>query len=182
MNLQLFIPELILAGFALLVIILDLFIQWKGLLGAISLAGLVLAGGMTVAMWGGSYPALFNNMLAVDNFALFFKFLFLGIAFLVILASSDLSHKNVSGESDLKKFKSYDQEVLESFENNDPKKTLKACLNTTVCGPQTITTLLLTCQKLGANQGRALKYYTSHDITEKTSGYCVGYLSAILSK
>ena len=40
-------------------------------------------------MWGNSNPALFNNMLAVDNFAIFFKLLFPGIAFLVILASAD---------------------------------------------------------------------------------------------
>jgi len=40
-------------------------------------------------MWGGNFPAIFNNMLAVDNFALFFKLLFLGIAFLVILTSID---------------------------------------------------------------------------------------------
>ena len=89
MNLALFIPELVLVVFAILVIILDLSIQRKGLLGLVSLVGLVIAGGITVAMWGGSYPAIFNNMLAVDNFALFFKLLFLGIAFLVILASTD---------------------------------------------------------------------------------------------
>ncbi|MCK4862904.1 MAG: NADH-quinone oxidoreductase subunit N, partial [Dehalococcoidales bacterium] len=35
----------------------------------------------------------FNNMLAVDNFAIFFKMLFAGIAFLVILASSDYIEK-----------------------------------------------------------------------------------------
>jgi len=101
---------------------------------------------------------------------------------IIILASSDMSHKNVNGPSELKKFKTYDEEVLKNFEAIDPKKTLKACLNTTVCGPQTITTLLLTCQKLGVSKSKALKYYTSHDITGKTSGYCVGYLSAILIK
>ena len=61
----------------------------KAVLASVSLAGLVIAGGFSVAMWGGSYPAIFNNMLAVDSFALFFKLLFLGIAFLVILASAD---------------------------------------------------------------------------------------------
>ncbi len=101
---------------------------------------------------------------------------------IIILASSDMSHKNVNGASELKKFKTYDEEVLENLVAIDPKKTLKACLNTTVCGPQTITTLLLTCQKLGVDKAKALKYYTSHDITGKTSGYCVGYLSAIIIK
>ena len=89
MNLTLFIPELVLAGFALAVILLDLFIRQKGVLVIVSLIGLVVAGGFTVAMLGGSFPAIFNNMLAVDNFALFFKLLFLVIAFLVILASVD---------------------------------------------------------------------------------------------
>ena len=89
MNLTLFIPELVLAGFALSVILLDLFIRQKGVLVIVSLIGLVVAGGFTVAMLGGSFPAIFNNMLAVDNFAIFFKLLFLAIAFLVILASVD---------------------------------------------------------------------------------------------
>jgi len=89
LNLALFIPELVLAGFAVLVIGLDLVMRQKALLSPVSLSGLVIAGGFAVAMWGGSYPALFNNMLAVDNFALFFKLVFLGVAFLVILASSD---------------------------------------------------------------------------------------------
>jgi len=89
LNLELFIPELSLAAFAIVVILLDLFIQRKGLLAVISLVGLVVAAGFTIAMWGGSPQAIFNNMLAVDSFALFFKLLFLGIAALVILASVD---------------------------------------------------------------------------------------------
>lgn len=93
MNLTLFIPELTLAVFAIVVILLDLFIKQKRLLVQISLSGLVIAGGVSVAMWGYSFPAIFNNMLAVDNFALFFKLLFLGIAFLVILASIDYVSK-----------------------------------------------------------------------------------------
>jgi len=89
LNLALFIPELTVVVFAILVILLDLGVRQKAVLRAVSLVGLVIAGGVSVAMWGGSYPAIFSNMLAVDNFALFFKLLFLGIAFLVILASAD---------------------------------------------------------------------------------------------
>jgi len=89
LNLALFIPELTLAAFAIIVILLDLFTEQKRLLVQVSISGLVIAGGVTVAMWGGSFPAIFNNMLAVDNFALFFKLLFLGIAFLLILTSID---------------------------------------------------------------------------------------------
>ena len=93
MNLELFIPEISLAAFAVVVILLDLFIQRKGLLVVVSLAGLVVSAGVTIPMWGGSSQAIFNNMLAVDNFALFFKLLFLGIAALVILASVDYVSK-----------------------------------------------------------------------------------------
>jgi len=96
LNLALFIPELTLVAFGILVILLDLFIRQKELLSSVSLAGLVIAGGITIAMWGGSYPAIFNNMFAVDNFALFFKLLFIGIAFLVILASRDYVSKFAS--------------------------------------------------------------------------------------
>ena len=93
MNLTLLIPELTVAVFAIVVILLDLFINQKRALVIVSLSGLVIAGGVSVAMWGGNFPAIFNNMLAVDNFALFFKLLFLGIAFLVILASIDYVSK-----------------------------------------------------------------------------------------
>ena len=92
MNLNLFIPELTLAGFAIAVILLDLFIQRKGALAVISIIGLVVAAGFTIAMRGTS-EGIFNNMLAVDSFALFFKLLFLCIAGLVILASVDYVSK-----------------------------------------------------------------------------------------
>jgi len=93
LNLGLFTPELSLAAFAIAVILLDLFIQRKGALAIISLVGLVVAAGFTIAMWGGSSQAIFNNMLAVDNFALFFKLLFIGIAGLVILSSWNYASK-----------------------------------------------------------------------------------------
>ena len=93
MNLELFIPEISLAAFAIAVILLDLFIERKGLLVVVSLVGLVVSAGFTIAMWGGGSQAIFNNMLAVDSFALFFKLLFLGIAALVILASTDYAAK-----------------------------------------------------------------------------------------
>ena len=93
MNLELFIPELILAAFALVVVLLDLVIQRKGWLVGVSLAGLVIAAGSTLVIPVSPPQAIFNNMLAVDNFALFFKLLFLGIAVLVILSSVDYVSK-----------------------------------------------------------------------------------------
>ncbi len=93
MNLGLLAPELSLAGTAMLVILLDLIIKRKGWLAVVSIAGIVVSAGFTLAMWGGSSQAIFNNMLAVDGFALFFKLLFLGIAALVILSSVDYVSK-----------------------------------------------------------------------------------------
>ena len=93
MNLELFTPELTLVVFAIVVILLDLFVQRKGLLVIVSLVGLAVSAGFTIALWGGSAQAIFNNMLVVDNFALFFKLLFLGIAALIILASVDYVSK-----------------------------------------------------------------------------------------
>ncbi len=93
MNLGLLAPEFSLAGTAILVILLDLIIQRKGWLAVVSIAGLVVSAGFTLAMWGGSSQAIFHNMLAVDSFALFFKLLFLGIAALVILSSVDYVSK-----------------------------------------------------------------------------------------
>lgn len=89
MNLALFTPEISLLGFAVLAILLDLFVQRKGWLAAVSIAGLVVSAGFALSIWNSTPQAIFNHMLAVDNFAIFFKLLFLGIAALVILASTD---------------------------------------------------------------------------------------------
>jgi NADH-quinone oxidoreductase subunit N len=82
-------PELSLLGFALVVILLDLFIKQKKVLAAVSIAGVLVSAGFTVAMWGTPSEAIFYRMLAVDNFALFFKLLLLAAVGLVIMASQD---------------------------------------------------------------------------------------------
>jgi NADH-quinone oxidoreductase subunit N len=86
-------PELSLLGFAIAVILLDLFIKQKRVLAGISVAGVVVSAGFTVAMWGEPGVAIFGRMLAVDNFALFFKLLMLVAAGLIILASQDYVRK-----------------------------------------------------------------------------------------
>ena len=94
MNLSLLIPEMVLVGTAILVIMLDLVIQQKDWLNRVSLAGLVVAFGFALAIWGaGETATAFNNMLVLDRFAIFFKLLFIAIAFLVILASWDYVSK-----------------------------------------------------------------------------------------
>jgi len=87
LNLDLIVPELSVLACAILVIVLNLFSVNKRWLSVVCLAGLAVAGGFTISYWGKDSQVLFNNMLAIDNFALFFKFLFLVIAALVILAS-----------------------------------------------------------------------------------------------
>jgi len=93
LNLDLLAPEISLAATAVAVILLDLFAQRKGLLAIVSVIGLAVSAGFTIAMYGDPSRTIFNNTLAVDNFALFFKLLFLGIAALVILSSVDYVSK-----------------------------------------------------------------------------------------
>src|SRR4030042_33006 len=86
-------PELSLLGFALVVILLDLFIKQKRVLAGISVAGVIVSAGFTVAMWGQTDVAIFGRMLAIDNFAIFFKLLMLLATGLIILASQDYVRK-----------------------------------------------------------------------------------------
>src|SRR5437660_427050 len=74
---------------ALVVMLLDLFIKepGKGLLAWISLLGLALGAGETVLLWG-SQESAFGDTLLLDNFALFFAQIFVGVAALTILSSS----------------------------------------------------------------------------------------------
>lgn len=106
---------------------------------------------------------------------------------ITIIASSDMTHKQprniMNPNNDLDDMRKMDQEVINAFVDMDPKKTLSVAQTTSVCGPQTITTLLLTCKKLGAKHAKALRYYTSYD---KSGGsgpcnYSVGYFSGIIS-
>jgi NADH-quinone oxidoreductase subunit N len=93
LNFALFTPEISLVGFAVLVILLDLVVQRKGWLAVISIIGLLVSAGFAVSLWNVTPQAIFNQMLAVDNYAVFFKLLFLGIAVLVIMASNDYVSK-----------------------------------------------------------------------------------------
>jgi len=93
LNLRLLTPEISLLAFALLVILLDLGIKQKKVLAGVSIIGLLVSAGFALTMWGIEPKAAFNGMLMVDQFGLFFKFLFLAAAGLVILASQDYVSK-----------------------------------------------------------------------------------------
>ncbi|MFW9895682.1 MAG: AmmeMemoRadiSam system protein B [Candidatus Thorarchaeota archaeon] len=101
---------------------------------------------------------------------------------IIIVASSDMSHKQVDNSNQLNKFKEIDLAVIEEFKKLNASKTLENALKTTICGPQTITTLMLIAQNLNATRGEKLKYYTSSEKTKSIGGYCVGYFSGILIK
>jgi len=92
LNLDLLAPELSLAVTAVVLILLDLFVEKKGILVAVSIIGLAVSAGFSIALWDTSDTA-FNDVLAVDNFALFFKLVFVGVAALVILASVDYASR-----------------------------------------------------------------------------------------
>ena len=101
-NLHLLTPEFALAGFALVVFFLDLFMpnDRKHLLGWLSASGLVGVAILSLLMLSGEKESLYNGLLAVDNYSLFFKVFFLGIGVFIILSSIDYVklHLNHPGE------------------------------------------------------------------------------------
>jgi NADH-quinone oxidoreductase subunit N len=81
-------PELVLTGVALIVLLADAFIPRArhGVIAWISLAGLALTA-VALAPHAGEHATAARGMIAVDSFGAFFKFLFLGAAGLTILMS-----------------------------------------------------------------------------------------------
>jgi AmmeMemoRadiSam system protein B len=98
----------------------------------------------------------------------------------VIIASSDMTHKEVYDQAQLEEFKKQDRQVIDAFIDFDPKRTFEAASKTTVCGSQTITSLMMICKNLNASKGKLLQYYTSLEKTGSISGYCVGYFSGVI--
>lgn len=88
-DLYLITPEMIVAAFGFLVLLLDVFLnkgEKKEHLGVISLIGIVLAGLYSLPQMG-SVKSGFEGMFISDGYALFFKLTFLIIAFLTVLIS-----------------------------------------------------------------------------------------------
>jgi NADH-quinone oxidoreductase subunit N len=82
------LPEIILLVFAVAIILLDLFIARKVVLSVVGIIGIIVSGIFAVGFWDANLN-FFNDMFRVDNFAVFFKLIFLGAALLVVLASKD---------------------------------------------------------------------------------------------
>ncbi|MBN1690666.1 MAG: NADH-quinone oxidoreductase subunit N [Dehalococcoidia bacterium] len=81
-------PELSLLCFALLVILVDLFIANKRTLAVLAVAGALVSAFFVLMLWNGQTAEAFYLTIAIDQFGLFFKLLILTATTLVILASS----------------------------------------------------------------------------------------------
>ncbi|MCH8063916.1 MAG: NADH-quinone oxidoreductase subunit N [Chloroflexi bacterium] len=92
-------PEISLVVLAGIMVLLDLVVKRKGLLPAFSLMALVVSLILTVVLWldldANNNNALtgFFGSLVGDKFSLFFKFLILSAAAMVVLASTDYTRK-----------------------------------------------------------------------------------------
>ena len=90
-NIHLLTPEFALAGLAFLVFAVDLFLPEgkKGNLALLSIAGLIAIIVLSLVMLWDEQESLYDGLLAVDDFALFFKVFFLGMGIFIILSSMD---------------------------------------------------------------------------------------------
>ena len=90
-NLVLLTPEFALAGLAFLVFAVDLFLPEgrKGYLAWVSIAGLLALIVVSLVMLWGEEESLYDGLLAVDDFSLFFKVFFMGMGVFIILSSMD---------------------------------------------------------------------------------------------
>lgn len=87
LNFGLLAPELALVISAIVLIVADLLIKNKGALPVIALLGIIVSGILALMETSGGRG--FNGMLLSDNFAIFFKILFLAAAGLIVISSID---------------------------------------------------------------------------------------------
>ena len=98
-DLYLLSPELSMAGLAALLVLLVLVVSRKGILPGVALFGLAVPLGLSIALWfdlnadGVAATQGIFGTLVVDKFSLFFKFLFVGVAALVVLVSADYARR-----------------------------------------------------------------------------------------
>jgi NADH-quinone oxidoreductase subunit N len=97
-NLYLLTPEFALAGLAFLVFAVDLLLpeDRKDLLGWLAIAGLLGLIALSLIMLTGQQASLYGDLLAIDNFSLFFKVVFLGMGVFIILSSIEFVKQHLS--------------------------------------------------------------------------------------
>ncbi|MBI2958407.1 MAG: NADH-quinone oxidoreductase subunit N [Chloroflexi bacterium] len=93
MNLILLAPELSLFSTAVLIIFVDLFTRKKGAVAYLAILGIAASAGFAIGLWSRAPQSVFSNMLAVDQFALFFKYVVLAALLLVVLSSVEYRKK-----------------------------------------------------------------------------------------
>jgi len=87
-NWQVISPQIVLAVFGFLLLLLEAFLpkDKKGILPHLAWIGIAISFFFSVNLFGSKFSA-FNGMALADNFALFFSFIFLVSSFLVVLLS-----------------------------------------------------------------------------------------------
>lgn len=90
-NIHLLAPEFALAGLALLVFAVDLVLPEgrKGLIPWLAIGGLLGVIALSIEMLWGRQELLYDGLLGVDAFSLFFKVFFLGLGVFIIFASME---------------------------------------------------------------------------------------------
>ena len=91
-------PEFLVAGLAFLVFTLDFIVRpaRKEVLAWVSAAGLALITAFTIPFLLDEHDTLFNGLYRVDNYALFFKVVSMGIGIAVILGSVHYVNKHLT--------------------------------------------------------------------------------------
>lgn len=94
-------PEIILAIFGMLILVLDLVLRERAqaLAGWVALLGFVLALAATLYIWGSSVT-IFAGMYAIDTFALFFKLIAAVSGIILTLVSLDYLRKRGAPQGD----------------------------------------------------------------------------------
>jgi len=88
-SLRFFYPEAVLTGTILLLVLLDLVVKSKRSLGYVAIVGCMFALWATLELYGTRGGWLFQRMIALDNFSLFFKVISLMAVLLVVWMSLD---------------------------------------------------------------------------------------------
>ena len=116
---------------------------------------------------------------------------------IVLVASSDMSHYDITNDIQFKSLKKIDHTVIDQFVNFKSENVLKPQnvvpqedydqfradqRGPSICGRQTIATLVSIGKEMKATQSKLLKYYTSRDIFPSPGTWTVGYFSGIIGK
>ena len=96
-NFLLLLPEFIVTGLAFVVLTLDLFLaeRRKWVLPFVAVAGLAVALVVSLAYLWGVEDSLYDGVIRIDGYALFFKAFFIALGGVVVLVSVDFVRRNL---------------------------------------------------------------------------------------